>query len=215
MEPTAAALDEDPIEAVFADMVAKLNHLAGQPGAALTFEGLLGVFGPHSHALALFIFSLLNMLPGPPGYNFLMALIVTIIAIKMLLGQDIRVGRFIGRTKLPLKLVVRLVGLVSMLASRVAKVSAPRLPVLVGPVAQPVLALVIIVLGIAQLAPIPGMNLVPAIGVAMICVGQLNRDGLMVIAGAIVGLFGLILLALSIWLITVLVIVIEDAVDGN
>lgn len=220
MAPTIAAPadptpEEDPIKAVFADMVEKLNHLAGQPGTTLTFDGLLAVFGPLSHALALFIFSLLNMLPGPPGYNFLMALIITIIATKMLLRQDIRVWRFIGRTKMPLKLIIRLVNLVSMLASRIARVSAPRLLPLTGPAAQPAIALFAIVLGVAQLAPIPGMNLVPAIGLAMVSVGQLNRDGIMVIIGFVVGLIGLAVLAFSIWLITIFVVFVEDVVDGN
>lgn len=209
----ALSADDDPILGIFADMVERLERLAAEPDAVLTCQGLLGVFGVRSHTLALLIFSLLNLLPGPPGYNFLMAVITTTIAVKMLLGRQIGLWGPIGRMRVPIGLIIRLSGMLSRLAGQVARISRPRLTGLTGPAVQKPLAAFGLVLGLAQLPPIPFANLLPALGQAIISTGQLNRDGAVVIAGVLVGLVGLAVLAVAIWAILALVWVVDAVID--
>ena len=66
-----------------------------------------------------------------------------------------------------------------------------------------------------MLVPIPFTNMVPSIGIAMLCVGLLNHDGLLVLAGAVAGAIGLALLAVAIWLIVRLGFAVEDVIDGE
>jgi hypothetical protein len=204
---------EDPIEEIFADLIGKLNDLAAQPDAKLTCDDLIRVIGPNSHVLAIFVFSLLNLLPAPPGYNFVMALIIAVLSAVMLTGKEIRLWQGFGHMKLPMKLMTKLLGWLATLTSWIARISSPRLLHLTSPAAQPAIALVGIVLGVAMLIPIPFTNMLPSIGLAMICVGQLNRDGLLVLGGVVVGALGLAVMAAAIWAIIYLAFAIEDVVD--
>jgi hypothetical protein len=204
---------EDPIESIFGDLIARLNERASQPDAKLTCDDLIEVVGPHSHVLAIFVFSMLNLLPAPPGYNFVMALIIAILSAIMLMGKEIKLWRGFGRMKLPMKLMTKLLGWLATLTSWIARISSPRLLYLTSPAARPVIALVGIVFGVGMLVPIPFTNMLPSIGVAMVCVGQLNRDGLLVVAGVIVGVLGLAVLAAATWAIALLAFAIEDVVD--
>lgn len=213
--PSSPRPGDDPIIDLVAGLVAKLKSLEDDPGQVLTCEKLLQIVGVRSHGLAIFIFSLLNLLPAPPGYNFLMALIIVMMSGTMLVGREIRLTRYLGRIKLPVKLVLKLLGMLSHLVGWIAKVSAPRLPFFTGPAAQRGIALVGIILGIAMLVPIPFTNMVPSIGLVMICIGLLNRDGLLVLAGVGVGFIGLALLLVAAWVLISLGLAIEDAVDGE
>ncbi len=207
--------DEDPIEEVIADLIAKLRPIADQPDSKLTCADVLSLVGSHSHVLALLIFSLLNLLPAPPGYNFFMALIITVVSLAMLVGKEIRLAGFFGRMKLPVKLVMKLLGVLSKLAGWVARVSSPRMFAFTGTYVRPGVAVLGIVFGVAMLIPIPFTNMVPSIGLAMICVGLLNHDGLLVVGGAVLGFIGLALLAAAVWLIFVIGFAVEDVVDGE
>lgn len=205
--------DKDPIEQVFAELQARLRQAADDPEAKLTCDSLIEIIGPASYTLALFVFSLLNLIPAPPGYNFFMALVITALSVAMLLDRQMRLPSAFGRIRLPTKALLKLLDLLAQLTTWIAKVSSPRLLPLTAPAARPFIALVGIVFGVAMLAPIPFTNMLPSIGLAMICIGHLNRDGLVVIGGTVVGVVGLIILWFCIFAIIALVTVIEDVVD--
>lgn len=207
--------DDDPIEGVIAELIARLKPIADQPEPKLTCDELLRLVGAHSHVLALLIFSLLNLLPAPPGYNFFMALIITAVSFAMLAGRDVRLAGFFGRMKLPVKLVMKLLGVLSTLAGWAARVSAPRLFAFTGAAMRPAVAVTGVVLGVAMMVPIPFTNMVPSIGLAVVCVGVLNSDGLLVLGGAVLGAIGVALLIAAIWLIFAIGFAVEDAVDGE
>ena len=207
--------DDDPIVSVVKDMIDSLKAKATDPDATLTTAELTEIIGPRSHVLAIFVFSLLNLLPAPPGYNFLMALIIIAFSIMMLVNHQMRLTGYFGRMKLPIKLIVKLLGILEWLTGLIAKVSAPRLSFLTAPVMRPLAAIIGIVLGIGMLVPIPFTNMLPSIGLATICVGFLNRDGLGVIIGAVVGAIGLVITAVAVWAIVTLVFVVEDVIDGE
>lgn len=217
--PTDASPDpdahKDPIEQIFAELQARLRQAAEDPEAKLTCDSLIEIIGPASYTLALFVFCLLNLIPAPPGYNFFMALVITALSAAMLFDRRMRLPRAFGRIRLPTKALLKLLDLLAQLTTWIAKVSSPRLLPLTAPAARPFIALIGIVLGIAMLAPIPFTNMLPSIGLAMICIGHLNRDGLVVIAGIAVGLIGVIILWLCISAIIALITVIEDVVDPD
>lgn len=213
--PNTSVQPVDPVEELFSDLLAKLQRRAEQPDAALTCNDLMEIMGPNSHVLALLVFSLLNLLPAPPGYNFAMGLIIILLSAAMLVGHEVRLGGFIGRLKLPKKAILKLLELTGKLVGWIVKISSPRLLPVTSPVARPVIALYALVLGISMLVPIPATNMLPSIGLALICSGYLNRDGLLTIWGVLVGLVGLVLVVVAVWIVVALAVVIEDAVDPN
>ena len=210
--PSAPSADDDPIVAIVDDVVARLRQLADDPDAVLTCDLLLEVIGNRAHVMAIFIFSLLNLLPGPPGYALVIGLIIIALAVMLLRGHEIHLWPRIGRVKLPLKILMKLVGMLAGLIAIVAKVSTPRLSMIADAGATSVIGLAGVILGIGMLVPIPFTNTIPAIGMAIACVGALNRDGILMLIGIVVGLLGLFVLICSIWILVTLGMVIEDVV---
>ena len=56
---------QDPIESIVTELAARIVERTKQPDAVLTCNDLLEIIGPGAHVLAIFVFSLLNLLPAP------------------------------------------------------------------------------------------------------------------------------------------------------
>lgn len=61
------------------------------------------------------------------------------------------------------------------------------------------LGVLILIMALPMVVPIPFINAVPNVGMAIICVSRLNRDGLGVILGMLVGLAGMVIAVAAIW----------------
>ena len=84
---------------------------------------------------------------------------------------------------------------------------------------MPFIAVCAVILGLVNMAPIPFMNLIPSIGLAVICMGVLNEDGKAVLVGVAIAALGTALTIVAAWLLVVLAFalgeIVEHAVDGN
>ena len=68
------------------------------------------------------------------------------------------------------------------------KIARPRLPAVTGRSGARIAGALMIIPAVSVLAPFPGTNTVPGIGIAISALGLIQRDGLLVILGLIVGL---------------------------
>ncbi len=207
--------EEDPIEAVVGGVVTRLREHAEDPEASLSCNDLLALVGPRSHILAILLFSLLNLLPAPPGYNFVMALIIIALCVSLLFKREMRLKGYFGRMKLPVKLVLKLMDVLGKLASWAARISSPRWRGLTGNAIMPVVAISGIIMGIFMLPPIPATNMLPSMGLAIMCIGVLNHDGVVVLLGGVVGVIGIVVCGFAVWLVIALGFAIGDVVDGD
>lgn len=204
--------EPDPIQATLAEMIGKLRKVVEAPDAQLTCNGLIELIGIHSHALALLVFALLNLLPGPPGYNFVVSLVMLAFSILMLLHQPIRLWRWFGERKLPLKPLMKLMDVLAWIAEALTKVSSPRLFALSSRPALPLLGLFNIGMALVMIPPIPFCNMLPSMAVAMISAGVLNRDGWLILGGIVVGVLGVIAVAIAVWAIVAVIWAIDTVV---
>lgn len=69
----------------------------------------------------------------------------------------------------------------------VEKIAKPRLSFLTGKAPERIIGLFLLVFCASILIPLPGTNSVPALGVAIAAFGLVQRDGLLVILGLIIG----------------------------
>lgn len=192
----------------------RLEDLAERPDGKLTCDGLVELIGVRSHALALLIFSLLNLLPAPPGYNFMVGLVITGLSVLMAFGRPLRLWGWIGRRRLPLKGLVKLLGVLRWIAQLVGRISAPRLLPLTSRPVLPLIGAVGVIMGLTLLIPIPFTNMLPSIGLALLSVGVLNRDGILLLLGVIVGAAGIAFALFATWALVALFIAVEEAIDG-
>ena len=205
---------DDPLTTVLDTLVGELQALAGKPDIRFTCDDLLQVIGPNAHPLSLLIFSLLSQLPGPPGYNVLLGLLIFALAVLWTFDRPIRLWTIIGRRRLPLKALVKLLGVLQWLVRLVAKMSVPRLTGLVSGRALTVLGVFSILMGTVMLFPIPFTNMLPSFAVALLSIGVLNRDGALAMLGVVVGTIGAVIFAWAVQLLITLLYAMDVALTG-
>jgi hypothetical protein len=188
-----------PVELQLDAMRQALHLSASGQAPELTFAGLIKVLGINSHTLVIFVFSLLNMIPGAPGYGGIVALAMFGFAAAMLLGRPLRLPRFIGDRRVPVKLLLKLLARLLRYSQWLARISFSRLQSLTGPRTGRPFALIVMVLCLPMVVPIPFMNAIPNVGVALMCLSRLNRDGLGLIIGIVIGAIGFLVDAWVIW----------------
>jgi hypothetical protein len=183
-----------PVESSIAAIADKVRDSDG-----LTAGGLVALLGHSSYPLVILVLSVLNMLPGPPGYGGTLAITMISVTIATLLGRPLQLGGWIGHRKLPEKLLHRMVGQMQWFAGLVARVSRPRLQQLTGPKTQLPTAIFVLLVSLPMIIPIPFINAVPNTGIAVICVSRINHDGLGVVIGGCIALVGLGIAGFAIW----------------
>ncbi|WEK04085.1 MAG: exopolysaccharide biosynthesis protein [Candidatus Devosia phytovorans] len=183
-----------PVEASIGAIASKVRSSDG-----LTAGGLVSLLGNASYPLVIMVLSMLNMIPGPPGYGGTIAITIISVTIATLLGNRLALGGWLGRRPLSQKLLERMMTQMQWFAGLVAKVSRPRLAQLTGPRTQLPTAIFILLVSLPMVLPIPFINAVPNTGIAIICVSRINHDGLGVLLGIVVALAGLAIAAGAVW----------------
>lgn len=203
----------DPILAAISQLVSRLEDVAAHPEDKLTLSRLVELLGDRSYAILLLALGLLNLLPGPPGYGTALGVLIIGMSIAMMLGRQVRLWQFLGDRNVPTKMLGALLPLLRKAATLIARISEPRLPYLCGPAAMPAIGVGIFLLGLVMLCPIPFTNMLPSWALVALCVGMLNRDGLAVIVGVIVGVIGAIAMVAAVWVTIYLATVVVDSLD--
>lgn len=183
-----------PVEARVAAIAADIKQADG-----VTADGLIGMLGSASYAMIVLVLSVLNMLPGPPGYGGTIAIIIISTTIARLRGVPLRLTGKIGQRVLPATVLARMVKQLVWLAGLVGKVSRPRLEWLTGPRTELPTGWFILFVSLPMLVPIPFINAIPNVGIAMICVSRINQDGLGVLLGIAIALIGIAIAIAAIW----------------
>lgn len=174
-------------------IVAGLKTVAASGDEKLTFHRLVEAMGPGAHRLLILMLTLLNMIPGPPGFGGTIAWTTFAVALAMVLGRPIRLPGIIGNRKLPVAPLLKASEQVVRVTGIIARFSRPRLRWLTGAAATIPYGVFTMVLSVTMTVPIPFINAVPNVGLCVLAFSMLNRDG----AGAVIGV-GLCLLGLAI-----------------
>ena len=157
----------------------------------LTFADLIAAMGPQAHRLLILMLTLLNMIPGPPGFGGTIAWTTFAVALAMALGRPIRLPDIIGRRRLPLKPLLLASEQVAKVTAIIAHFSRPRLRFLTGAAVSVPYGIFTMVISVAMTIPIPFVNAVPNVGLCILAFSMLNRDGIGAILGVLVCLLGL------------------------
>lgn len=206
---------DDPLAAVVGTLVGELEALAEKPDTKFTCNDLVEVIGPRSHPLSLLVFALLSQVPGPPGWNVLLGLLIFGLAILWTFDRPIQLWDVVGRRRLPLKGLVKLMGGLKWLVGHVTRLSSPRLTALTNGKAVPLLGAFSIVMGTVMLFPIPFTNMLPAFAVALLSIAVLNHDGALAILGVVVGVIGVVFFVWAVLLVIALLYAVDVALTGD
>jgi hypothetical protein len=174
-----------------------LSALAALPGERVGVATIMSALQERAYALLVVLLGLPNCLPMPPPIPLVCGLVLAFVALQMLTGRatpwlpQALLGKSIGKAEL-----ARAVARAVPVLIRLERVSRPRLTMLGGPVALPVLGLLILALALGLIVAAPLIGQIPlGLAVCLVGLGLVERDGLFIIAGAIVGAGGLVLSA--------------------
>ncbi|WMT90678.1 exopolysaccharide biosynthesis protein [Pelagibacterium sp. H642] len=179
-----------PIELQIEAIAANVRMAARNADGALSVVELVDLLGTHSHTVVILLLSVLSMIWGPPGYAVLMGIAIVTVSTMMMLGKPLRLGGWIGSRRIPGKMITGMMERLAFLARLLARLSRPRLESLAGESAKIPTGLLVMLISLPMALPIPFINAVPNVGIAIICVSRINRDGLGVVIGTVVGLLG-------------------------
>ena len=160
------------------------QHRAGN----LTIGSLLSELGEASFGWAIVIFSLLTLIPLPPGSTLLTALPLLVTTGQMTLGyRHIRLPAVLARQTIDLTKLRQTVLWLRPLTKRLERILTPRFTGLFAERNKRPLGLAMFGIAFALFLPIPLSGWFPAISLFVIGVGIVERDGLVGIVGLALG----------------------------
>jgi hypothetical protein len=129
------------------------------------------------------LFSLPETIPFPlPGVSAVIAVPIILVAAHLIAyGEGPRLPQRVLRQTIPVSVIQKVAKYVGPALAWVERLCEPRLKAIAGH--ERLLGVVCLILGILLAAPIPFGNLAPAVGIAVIALGMLQRDGVLVLIG--------------------------------
>jgi hypothetical protein len=171
--------------------------LAAEPEERISFSDILAILSDRSFAILVVLLGLPNCLPMPPPIPTISALLLIMIAVQIAMqrpepwfpGAILRGS--VARSDV-LRAVTRALPVVSVLE----RWSRPRLGVF-GPRTGAMLsALLLTTMALGMLMAAPLIGQVPyGLAVCLIGLGQIERDGVLVLSGVVAGAVGVVLSA--------------------
>lgn len=173
-----------------------LDEIASDTSRArISIADIMQAMSGRATAALLLIFALPNVLPAPPGTSGILGLPLVYLSAQMLLGQMPWLPAFISGRSMTRADFGAVITRATPLLARAERLLKPRLPFLIGIRADRVVGAICLILSLVLILPIPLGNMLPALAIALISLGMLERDGLWVLGGITVGAGSLVLVA--------------------
>jgi hypothetical protein len=162
---------------------------------------IVASLGDRGLGVLIAIFALPNILPSAvPFGNVPTGLPPLLFAIQLALGVDhLILPRFLARRTVGTGWLRALAPRVASVLSWFERLLKQRVEWVTGPRAERIFGVIAIVLAMVSTLPIPFGHNLPALGLVLIGLGLIERDGLAILIGAAIGMAGTILLGLVIF----------------
>jgi hypothetical protein len=143
-------------------------------------------------AMIFFALPISTPLPSPPGFTTIIAMPLIILSIQMIFGSK--------RIKLPQKInnyeiknsTLKLVNdKIVPIIKAIEKYTKPRLGFAKSVYCEQFIGFLSFVAAISIAIPLPLTNALPALGISVMALGLLNRDGIVIIIGCTITIIGL------------------------
>jgi hypothetical protein len=162
--------------------------------------------GELTHALHERGFGLLMMIlvlpncvpiPTPPGYSTVFAIPLIYLSLQMILGFDApRLPDWLATRGISRSFLARMISVINPRLKQVEILLRPRLSFVSTRVGERVIGVFWLLFAISIALPLPGMHFVPGIGILVSSLGLLNKDGITMLLGLVIGCAGLTLSAM-------------------
>lgn len=167
----------------------------------VTVSEIVAGLGDRGLGVLIAIFALPNILPSTvPFGNVAFGVPPLIFAVQLMLGIELLIlPNFIANRTIGTKLLKAMAPRIASVLSWFERLLTPRLPWVTVPRAEHLIGAISIVLALVSTLPIPFGHNLPALGLVLIGLGLIERDGLAILIGAAIGILGSLILALVIF----------------
>lgn len=159
----------------------------------VTFGELMHTLHERGFGLLMAVFVLPNCVPVPipPGMSTVFSLPLLFLSIQMVVGLDSPwLPEWLKRKRIKRSTLAKMVEFVAPKLKRLEKVMHPRLSFASSNYGERVIGIFWLIFAISIAVPMIMTNFVPGIGILIMSMGLLARDGVTIIAGITVGLAG-------------------------
>jgi len=175
-----------------------LQEVADLPSDRITVAELMDRFGGRAMGALLLLFSLLCLLPLPPGATTIFGAPLLLLAPQLVAGRHAPwLPQRIRLREVPLADIRgRLPWLVRWLR-RVENLSRPRMGFMFSRMGERAIGIVCTVLALILVLPIWGANILPALAVAVLSLALILKDGVLALLGYVLAVASIAVLALA------------------
>lgn len=143
-------------------------------------------------AALLLLFAFPNALPSPPGTSGVLGLPLVYLSVQMMLGRPPWLPAFIGNRSVARQDFAAIIRRSAPFLARAEKLLRPRVMSLTSPMGLRMVGLACLILSTVLILPIPLGNMLPAFAICVLALGALERDGVWIISGTVVGILSLV-----------------------
>lgn len=165
----------------------------------VSISDLMRAMDARAVAALILLFALPNVLPTPPGTSSILGLPLLYLCAQMMLGKLPWLPAIIADRSMTRGDFNAFVGRVTPLLARAERLLQPRLLFITSARGEQVIGGLCLVLAIVLAMPIPLGNMLPALGISLMALGVLERDGLWVVIGAVVGALSMVIVSGVVW----------------
>ncbi|MFU7502536.1 MAG: exopolysaccharide biosynthesis protein [Candidatus Tisiphia sp.] len=138
-------------------------------------------------------------LPYPPGFTTIVGIPLMILSMQMLLGfRQVSLPSKINNYQISNDILINISDKVVPKIKFVEKYIRPRFSFAASIYCEQFIGLISLICSIAISIPLPLTNAIPALGITIMALGLLNRDGLTIVLGFITSIVGLIIAFIAI-----------------
>ncbi|MDP9196144.1 MAG: exopolysaccharide biosynthesis protein [Pseudomonadota bacterium] len=169
------------------DLLLRLVAEEGSP--RLTINDLIAGLGDRAFGLMILLFALPNCVPAPPGIGSLLGLPIFLFSIQLMRGKHRPwLPRAIGGRSFSRSDIRRVIVRAAPVTRWFEAICKPRLRFMTEGVILRLVGFLIFLLSALIILPFPGTNWLPGVTIAILSIGLIERDGLIVLGSSLAGL---------------------------
>ena len=145
-------------------------------------------------AIIFFALPVAIPLPYPPGFTTIMGVPLMILSIQMLMGgKKVKLPNKVNEYKIKNSTLKTISDKIVPMIESVEKYVKPRYAFARSVYCEQFVGFISFIAAVSVALPLPFTNAIPALGMTVMALGLLNRDGLVIIFGFIITIIGLII----------------------
>lgn len=167
-------------------------------GGDVTVSAILEAFHERGFGMVLLIFSIpLSLpIPKPPGLSSFVAIPLLILTFQQALGRHtLWLPDFVLKKSVSGPKLRKILDKIIPFAEKTEVFLLPRLEFMTQGLFSLLVGILGFIMTLCIMVPLPGTNTVPALGITLMAAGVIMRDGLCIIAGMMIGMAWVFLIA--------------------